>query len=212
MAENVVAGDAAPGKGRRSTGTRRMDIVDAAANLFHLRGYHNTSMEDIADDVGLAKPTLYHYFRGKDQILLQIHTSMIDVILESHERRLPGQPGRWGELLKEMMGDVMRLMETHPGHLGIFFEHQRELPDRYKSEIRGKRNRYRDHVRAVIEGGIADGEFHNIDPDLATLAVLGMSNWTYQWLRPGGGYTADQVTEVFYALVINGLSAASPCP
>ena len=52
------------------------------------------------------------------------------------------------------------------------------------------------------------GEFSGVDPELATLAVLGMSNWTYQWLRPGGRYAADQITEVFYALVIHGLSAS----
>lgn len=184
-----------------------MDIIDAAALLFHERGYHSTSMEDIAEHVGLAKPTLYHYFRGKDEILLEIHTAMIEVILESHERRLPGGPGRWAELLKGMMGDVIRLMETHPGHLRIFFEHQRELPDKYKADIRKKRNVYRDHVRDVIVGGMADGEFREVDAELATLAVLGASNWTYQWLGPGGAYSADQVTDAFYALVIEGLRA-----
>ena len=207
MADDVQAESEAEPKARPSGGARRMDIIDAAALLFHERGYHSTSMEDIAARVGLAKPTLYHYFRSKDEILLEIHTAMIEVILENHERRLPGGPGRWGELLKGMMGDVIRLMETHPGHLRIFFEHQRELPDRYKTDIRQKRNVYRDHVRNVIEGGIADGEFRDVDAELATLAVLGISNWTYQWLRPGGNYTADQVTDLFYALVIDGLRA-----
>lgn len=194
-------------KVRPATRARRTDIIDAAALLFHERGYHSTSMEDIAEHVGLAKPTLYHYFRGKDEILLEIHTAMIEVILTSHERRLPAGPGRWAELLKGMIGDVIRLMETHPGHLRIFFEHQRELPDLYKADIRQKRNLYRDHVRNVIIGGIADGEFRDVDPELTTLAVLGLSNWTYQWLSPGGTYTAAQVTDVFYGLVIEGLSA-----
>jgi TetR/AcrR family transcriptional regulator, cholesterol catabolism regulator len=205
MSEEALTQGQAAARTKEPTGARRTEIIDAAATLFDKRGYHSTSMEDIAEHVGLAKPTLYHYFRGKDEILLEIHTAMIEDILASHESRLPGSRGRWGQLLKGMMGDLIRLMETHPGHLRIFFEHQRELPDKYQSSIRQKRNTYREHVRDVIDGGIADGDFRGVDPELATLAVLGISNWTYQWLRPGGKYTADQVTEVFYALVIDGL-------
>lgn len=208
MSEDALIGGQAAGKGRESAGARRLEIIEAAAVLFDQRGYHMTSMEDIADYVGLAKPTLYHYFRGKDEILLEIHTAMIELVIGSHERRLPGSRGRWGELLKAMMGDLISLMETHPGHLRIFFEHQRELPEEFKSEVRRRRNAYREHLRDVIEGGIADGDFLDVDPELATLAVLGVSNWTYQWLRPGGRYTADQVTDVFYAIVLNGLSTA----
>lgn len=187
-------------------GGRRTDIVDMAAVLFDEHGYHSTSMEDIADRVGLAKPTLYHYFRSKDEILFEIHNAMIDVILQSHEDRMPGGPGRWGELLKGMIGDIIELMETHPGHLRIFFEHHRELPDRYKTTIRAKRNRYRDHVSDVIAAGIRDHEFRDVDVDLATLAVLGVANWTYQWLYPGGEFSAAQVTEAFSSYLFTGLA------
>lgn len=188
-------------------GGRRLDIMDIAAALFDEHGYHSTSMEDIADRVGLAKPTLYHYFRSKDEILFEIHNAMIEVILATHEDRLPGVAGRWGELLKGMIGDVIQLMETHPGHLRIFFEHQRELPDHYKTTIRSKRKRYRDHVRDVIANGIRDHEFRDVDVDLATLAVLGVSNWTYQWLYPAGEYSAAQVTDAFYSFLIEGLAS-----
>lgn len=185
---------------------RRSFIIDTAARLFDEHGYHSTSMEDIADGVGLAKPTLYHYFRSKDEILFEIHAAMIEMILVSHEQRLPGQAGRWGELLKAMIADVIRLMETHPGHLRIFFEHHRELPASYKKTIRSKRNRYRDHVRDVIVNGIRDGEFREVDPDLATLAVLGVANWTYQWLYPAGEYSAERVTDAFYSYLVDGLA------
>jgi TetR/AcrR family transcriptional regulator, cholesterol catabolism regulator len=190
---------------------RRVRIVDTAATLFDEHGYHSTSMEDIAERVGLAKPTLYYYFRSKDEILFEIHTAMIDLITVSHEQRLADRPGEWDALLKEMIGDVVRLMESHPGHLRIFFEHQRELPADYKTTIRAKRNRYREYVRALIDAGIADGVFVDVDPELATLAVLGLANWTYTWLRPGGDYTAEQVTDTFYALLRNGLAVA-PAP
>jgi TetR/AcrR family transcriptional regulator, cholesterol catabolism regulator len=188
------------------TGGRRSFIIDKAAVLIDEHGYHNTSMGDIAEGVGLAKPTLYHYFRSKDEILFEIHNAMIERILASHEKRLQIAAGRWGELLRGMIYDIVALMETHPGHLRIFFEHHRELPDADRTTIRIKRNRYRDHLRAVICGGVAAGAFRAVDPDLAVLTVLGAANWTYQWLHPGGMYTAAEVTDAFYSYIVDGLA------
>ena len=189
-----------------SASDRRAQIAAIAAGLFNERGYHSTSMEDIADSVGLRKPTLYHYFSRKDEILFEIHNEMIDLILGRHERRLAEGAVSSADELRALMGDVIELMETHPGHLRIFFEHQRELPDRYKASIREKRNAFRDHVAATVRRGMADGEFREADVELTTLAVLGLSNWTYQWLHPGGRHTAAEVTDSFFALLMRGLS------
>jgi AcrR family transcriptional regulator len=205
MADQFDASDRTP-LAARIPGARRLAIIDSAATLFDRHGYHNTSMEDIAERVGLATPTLYHYFHSKDEILFEIHNAMIELILATHQERLAGSPGRWGEQLKGMVGDIIHLMESHPGHLRIFFEYHRELPESYKATIRSKRNRYRDQVRDVIVNGIESGEFRAVDPDLATLGVLGMANWTYQWLRPGGHYSADRITDVFYSFLIDGLA------
>jgi TetR/AcrR family transcriptional regulator, cholesterol catabolism regulator len=186
--------------------TRRLEIASLAAELFDARGYHNTSMEDIAEAVGLRKPTLYHYFKSKDEILYEIHNEMIDLINSRHEARLAAGVESQSAALKALMGDVIELMETHPGHLRIFFEHHRELPGDYKAAIREKRARFRQYVKDAISGGIAGGEFHEVDVELTTLAVLGMANWTYQWLRPSSGRTAAEVTDSFWRLAMRGIA------
>lgn len=185
---------------------RRSGIVAEAARLFDEQGYHNSSMEAIAERVGLAKPSLYHYFRAKDEILLAIHNEMIELILARHEERVAAGIGSCGDELKEMMGDVISLMETHPGHLRIFFEHQRELPSSFRVPVREERNRFRDELAELIRRGISSGEFRPVDVPLTTMAILGMANWTYQWLHPRGSRTAADVTDHFWRLAMRSIA------
>jgi AcrR family transcriptional regulator len=186
--------------------TRRREIAESAAELFDERGYHSTSMEDIAESAGLRKPSLYHYFKSKDEILFEIHSEMIELILARHEARLKAGVESYGQELYGLMKDLIELMETHPGHLRIFFEHHRELPDRYKETIRGRRARFRGYVSAAISGGIEAGEFVETDVEMATLAILGMCNWTYQWLRPDQGRTATEVADSFWEFAMRGIA------
>jgi len=190
--------------------TRRREIAQRAAELFDAAGYYSTSMEDIAESAGLRKPTLYHYFKSKDEILLEIHSEMIELILRRHEERLAAGVESHSQELRGLMGDLIELMETHPGHLRIFFEHQRELPDRYKEAIRARRQRFRGFVFDAIAGGIEAGEFIETDVEMATLAILGMCNWTYQWLRPNQERTAAEVTESFWQFAMRGIAVDPP--
>ncbi len=208
MTKTPPLSDAPPPAPR--AGGRRAEIVEIAARLFDQHGYHSTSMDDIAEAVGLRKPSLYHYFKSKDQILYEIHNEMIDVIISRHEARIQEGLESYSAELRALMGDIIELMETHPGHLRIFFEHHRELPDRYKGTIRAKRNRFRTQVSSTIEAGIAAGEFLDVDVELATLAVLGMANWTYQWLHPGAPRSAEDVTEFFWRIAMRGIAVAPP--
>jgi AcrR family transcriptional regulator len=183
---------------------RRAAIIALAAKLFDEHGYANVSMEQIALAAGLAKPSLYHYFRGKDEILRGIHETFIDILLERHEQRkqLDLSPAL---LVLGAMTDIYGLMETHRGHVRVFFEHHRELPDSVREEIRVKRDRYQQQIRESIERGIEDGQFRDVDPEAATLAVFGICNWAYQWWRPGSGADPALTAQKMWDLVMRGL-------
>jgi TetR/AcrR family transcriptional regulator, cholesterol catabolism regulator len=183
---------------------RRAAIIALAAKLFDEHGYANVSMEQIALAAGLAKPSLYHYFRGKDEILRGIHETFIDILLERHEQRqqLDLSPAL---LILGAMTDIYGLMETHRGHVRVFFEHHRELPDSVREEIRVKRDRYQQQIRESIERGIEDGQFRDVDPEAATLAVFGICNWAYQWWRPGSGADPALTAQKMWDLVMRGL-------
>lgn len=105
---------------------RHQQIVSEAAALFDEAGYTNATMDDLAKSVGVAKPTLYHYFRSKDEILQAIHEEFIDLLIMRHEQRAITGLGP-EHLLREIMVDILDLMETHHGHVRVFFEHHRQL-------------------------------------------------------------------------------------
>lgn len=200
---NRPAPDASPADMRRS------HVIGLAAELFEQRGYANVSMEQLAVAAGIAKPTLYHYFRAKDEILRGIHEEFIDLLLDRQEerRRLALSPA---DLLLGSMTDILGLMETHRGHVRVFFEHYRELPDLVREDIRVKRDRYQSMVRDAIAEGIRLGQFRPVDADTATLAVFGMCNWAYQWWRPGSGTDPAHTAERMWDLVMRGLTTPEP--
>jgi len=193
---------------RPASGGRRAEIIAAAAQLFDVGGYHTVSMEDIADAVGIRKPTLYHYFRAKDEILYEIYLETIDRLLARQDRRgaVPLDPKQ--ELL-EIMGDVLEVVETLPGHVRVFFEHHRELPDERHDEIMAKRERYHEHAVEVIRGGIADGSLRaDLDPQLSALAIFGACNWAYQWYVRSGELGGREIAQRFWDLFMRGMLEA----
>ncbi|MBV9818993.1 MAG: TetR family transcriptional regulator [Solirubrobacterales bacterium] len=184
---------------------RRSEILAAAARCFDASGYHNTTIDDIAAAVGVSKPTVYYYFRSKHELLYLIHDEMLDLVLSRHEARAREGFASHSAALEGLMRDVVALTETHPGHLLISFEHYRELSREFKPRIRAKRDRFRSIVREVVRSGMESGEFIVQDVEMTTLAVLGMCNWTYQWLRPESR-TAAEVAESFWRFTMRSIA------
>ncbi|MFC0530539.1 TetR/AcrR family transcriptional regulator [Phytohabitans kaempferiae] len=190
----------------RSASTRRAEIVRLAAELFDQEGYHQTSMETLAARAGVAKPTLYHYFSGKEAILREIHRDFIEPLIARHEMRLTTSM-RPRQLLLEAMGDVLELMDTHRGHVRVFFEHHRELPPAAHAEVQARRDAYETHIEAVIERGVREGEFRAIDVRLTTLSIFGMCNWAYQWFQSEGSMRPREIAYLMWDIVERGIGA-----
>ena len=184
---------------------KRALIINQAARLFDERGYSNTNMTDIARAGGIAKPTLYHYFRSRGEILVSIHEEFVTILLSKHEARRDLDLSARDELV-ELMADVVTLLDTHRGHVRVFFEHIRDLPADEQRNVRRKRDEIRANVTETLERGIASGEFSpTLDPKLAAWGVLGMVNWTYQWYRENGRYSSREIAERFHAMLIEGI-------
>jgi AcrR family transcriptional regulator len=200
----AAAGSDRAQRRQRSLADRKHEIVTAAASVFDRDGYGSTSMDDIARTVGIAKPTLYHYFSSKDEILTSIHEEFIDLLLDRHDRRVSSAvPVQ--EMLLESMVDILELMETHRGHVRVFFENHRELPAQSRDSIRRKRDRYENAVADAIAANVAAGSFRAVDAHLAALAVFGMCNWAYQWYRPSGPYRPREIAVQFWDMLLRGL-------
>lgn len=179
---------------------RQAAIVAAAAQLFEQKGYHDTGMDDIAEAVGLRKPTLYHYVRSKAEIIVWIHDDVMGRLLEKLETNVAeGIEPREG--LRQVVADILEIMDTKPGYLRVFFEHHREIPEPLRTKATRSRDRYQWLVESLIQDGIRRGTFRKVPVRVATLALFGITNWSYQWYHPGGDLSyleiADELLDVF---------------
>jgi TetR/AcrR family transcriptional regulator, cholesterol catabolism regulator len=188
---------------------RRAEIVASASELFDRDGYHTTSMDDIARSVGLAKPTLYHYFSSKDRILLAIHEEFIGILLGRQKARLaiPSEPV--SDDLYAVMYDIVDLMRTHRGHVRVFFEHHRELPPEEREGALAARDEYFTSVCDLFETARGAGELAG-NSRLSAMALFGMCNWAYQWYDPRGPLSTRDVADYFHHVLIAGVRSATP--
>lgn len=185
---------------------RRTEIVNKAADLFNEVGYYPTSMDEIAYAVGLAKPTLYHYFRSKDSILLAIHDEIISLLTERQKIRDNEADVDPRQQIYDVMLDNIDLMRTHPHHVRAYFEHRRELPESAQAEAQGLRNDYFLSVRKLFVKGQEAGYFKG-DPQLSTITLFSLCNQVYQWYGPNEPYTTREATDYFHALLMKGIAA-----
>jgi AcrR family transcriptional regulator len=184
--------------------TRRREIVKAAAGVFDSEGYHTTNLETVAQAAGIKKPTLYHYFSSKDEILFEIHEELIDHLIAKQEAR-SGMSA--SDVLREVIADVMENISLRREYTRVFFEHFRELAPEHRATIAARRDRYAAMIEAEIQRGIESGEFRPIDVRLTMLAFFGMLNWAYQWYHSDGPLTREKVSEFFFELLCMGISA-----
>lgn len=188
---------------------RRQDITAVAATLFHDVGYHETGLRQIAAAAAMSKPTLYHYFQNKDDILYAIHDEFIDLIIARHEDMIR-TPGSMQNYLRGVMSMIMDIVDSHGAHLRVFFEHYRELRPEYRESLSAKRDQYYESVQRIVADGVANGEFRPVDVPLVTMGIFGMCNWATNWYRHDGHRTPHEIADTFFDVVVRGLGTASP--
>ena len=184
---------------------RRSHIIRQAAMLFNKTGYFNTSMDDIAEAVGLRKPTLYYYFSSKEEILYLIHEELIGHMTSLHQSRLNMRIS-CGQLLQEVLIDILEQIDQFPGYVRAFFDHYRELNGEMKDQIEGKRDAYFRMIVDVIRKGQENGEFHTSNPNLTALAFFGMCDWAYQWYNPEGRWRPREIALHLWEIFMHGIS------
>lgn len=181
---------------------RQRRVIGVAADLFDRRGYHETSMDEIADATGIRKPTLYHHFQSKSEILFCIHHEIIERLISeqlTHNGLTPS------ERLRETVRDVIRLVSDRRSFLRVFHQNYRQLPEALRLRVRDRRQYYQALVENVVREGVAAGEFVDMDPTLVTLGILGMGHWANRWYRPEVGPPPDYVADLLFTMVANGI-------
>ena len=187
----------------RKRDRRRRQILRAALKAFRRKGYHATTLEDIALDLGVRKAALYHYFPDKDAILYACHRESLAEL----ERILAGARAQEtaAEQLAHLIREHVRVMTDTLEGSPLAFEVTALSAERQRAVIAG-RDRYERALRRVIARGVEQREFRHVNPKTAAFAILGAINWIARWYRPEGSLGTDELGREFADHLIGGLS------
>ena len=180
---------------------RRTELTREAARLFAERGYHGTSIGDLADALGVQKASLYHHFPSKQELLYATMRDGADrfhAALDDIPDRLPAV-----EKLRLAMRAHLSVVADQLDVATVFVREWRYLEGERRDEIVAERRRYEERFRSLFREGRELGELRtDLDDAAAALLVLSALNWAYTWLTHGRD--TDELADRFHALLLDG--------
>jgi len=189
---------------RETTLDSRQEILRTAARLFQQRGYHATSMNDVASALKLSKGGLYHHFQSKDEILFNLMDHAMDITQErviNGVRDIADPEERLRMLIRRHIEVVLSVRDRE---ITVMLHENHPLPPSLRRRINARKKDYVHFVESLIaEVQRARQSRGSVSPRAAAFALLGMINWIYQWYRPEGTLQQEhlvrQYTEIFFA-------------
>jgi AcrR family transcriptional regulator len=201
------AADASPWAVRnrrpRDHDLKRDAVVRAAAQAFNARGYHNTSLDDIAAALGVTKPTIYYYVANKEQLLFECFRAGLQRIVASfRETERSDRPAR--ERLNAVVRGYAQAIASEYGWCMVR-AHDHDLGPEMGRQIKVLKSEIDQGIRRLLREGIADGSIGSCDPKITAFAMAGALNWIAHWYRENQPMSSAQVAEAFTTFFENGL-------
>jgi AcrR family transcriptional regulator len=192
------------GKEKRVRLTQKA-IVAAAAKLFAERGFGSTSLEDIAETLGVTKGALYYHVKNKEEILRLIYLSVLTVAEEPLRRIVESDLPPIEKLQRAIEHHIAVSTDRSPA-ISVFYREHPHLTGPFAKEITLRQKDYEHYFEQIIEEGLTKGAFKaDSDPKIIMLGILGMCHWISHWYKPTGRYTPQQIATMFTNMVEYGL-------
>ena len=170
---------------------RREAIHHVARKLFCKKGFSETSMQDIADELGLQRGSLYHHIESKDQLLIEILGSSLDEMLAGVER-IAATPEGPQEKLRLYLMVSLETMARRQEEMLIWIAERRRMPD-VLTNLAAKVRKADGYLLKIIEEGIAAGAWNPRDKQLAFQTLRGIIAWFPHWYRQGGRLSISEI-------------------
>lgn len=188
-------------------GRRRAAIIKSAAHVFGRKGFHATTLEEIAADLQVTKASLYYYFSTKEELLYEVHLLSMQDVLGRLERIRVAQDSPVAQLEAAVTEHLRVLAGDYEG--AFLLQQEYELPAEYREEIIRLRDRYERALLEIVQEGERQRVFRVKDARVAVRMLLGAINWFLRWYRAGGRLTVDEIAAAYVDFVFYGLLAPS---
>jgi AcrR family transcriptional regulator len=183
----------------------RKAIIDSALALFGEKGYAVTSVQEITDAAGVTKGAFYHHFESKQDLLRLIHDEFLDYQLAILRMALDADEDP-AVRLRQLLEALLTSATQYLANVTVFYLERRNFTGSQLKAIKRRRDEFDRLFLQVLERGVAEGRFRDdLDPRIVGLGILGMCAWVHQWYRPGGRFTAEEIADIFSAMVLDGL-------
>jgi AcrR family transcriptional regulator len=182
--------------------TRRNELTRQAARLFAEKGYHGTSIGDLAEAMGVQKGSLYAHIDSKEDLLWEVASAGA----EAFHAALDGVPdeGAGVERIRAALRAHLGVVAEQLDLATVFVREWRYLQDERRERFLAERRRYEDRFRGLFREGRERGELRaDLDDSTAALLALSAANWAFTWLRPGAD--TDALADRFTALLLEGM-------
>jgi AcrR family transcriptional regulator len=182
---------------------RQAQVVLDAARVFAQRGYDQTSVPQLADELGIAAGSLYHYFGGKEQLLIAICDQLMEPLHAEARVLVADDSAPAPEQLRALVRAWVLHVIAHRDHMLVFQQERHVIDhgDQWRG-IRDSRKQFERLVEGVLARLHAEGLARLDDPRLTLAALLGMVNHTAQWYRPRGRLSATEIADGYVDLVV----------
>jgi AcrR family transcriptional regulator len=180
---------------------KRERIVDAAVDLFYERGYEHTTLDAVAQRLGVTKPFIYSYFESKSDLLSEICSRGIKASLDAVDEILAlklGPVDQLNELAKKFTCAVLQSQK----HIAVFSREEKNLTRSDFERISNMRREFDRKLSTLLDRGVAKGEFQARDTKLVALAIGGMISWSYVWYRSSGRLSLLELAEEMAELIL----------
>ncbi len=168
--------------------------------LFRERGYRATSMRDLADSLGIEAASLYNHISSKEELLQQICFTMADQFFAAMEPVL-GSDAEPKEKLRAALEAHLNVIAANADASAVFLHEWRHMGEPFLNEFKLMRRRYERIFRGLIEDGISQGIFNNVDLQIATRTLLSGTNWTYESQKPHRKLSSEEIRAIAVILV-----------
>lgn len=190
--------------------SRQTEIIRAAAKVFKAKGYHAATIQDIADEVGLLKGSLYHYVASKEELLYLVVKDPITRVYRKLEKIADGK-GSAREKIVRAIAVHLEAFDSHYPHLFVYIREMDSLYARLKDKIAESPKHYERLWHRILREGMKAGELgDDFDVKVVTYAILGAMNWMYKWYEQNGRLSIREVANIYSRTFLDGLSMRLP--
>lgn len=185
---------------------KRERILQEAARLFFERGYLQTSVEAIAEQLGATKPFIYYHFPSKGDILAEICEQSNRDVLAAAESAMSAA-GSPRDRFEQFLSEFTKVALLQHQHVAIYFREEISLPDQAAERIRQMRKSISMRLTALLNEGVVSGDFCIEDTRICALVIAGMSSYAFAWYRENGRLNQQEVTQRIVKMALSLVGA-----